>query len=633
MRLPVARLWLLALCAAFAGIARAAREHIKCGVYGFRSTKSKELLYGALQSGKPTGEDGSGGVTVLDLESSDDNVGLALHSLSSDDSAGVPSDLSIVFATLASVRLNEAAVLLDLHRAFTAVLAAEEKRPVVLILDTSAATSEEAEKAKQKLGDLAAEAWASLLEKAPYRSDMVANELDLRIVSVSELAKAPRLLADIVGTMAKDISGENVASRSLESLFPTLRTLGDSLSPTQQQQQQQQQVRAGMEDCMDAVQGALLRAQEAVQAAASKLEATSTFTVYVENLLDASKKRFHELLAGKDVDSGLVRRSEEEIRRKLFSALLPYYRRQVQLARSEVTKSFNTAVGEDLAITIHLMDDLDSERRNAINLFRQMCAALRPSGPNPSTWTSAFDEQQLLDSLNEYVAGREAQARTLGVLPRGRQPIDVSFHYLATHPFGRDYRQDALTVVPGRDRVLYDEDLAAEGEVSVSALKARALLKQKATTESHSLFESRRIDRDAEFAREMLMLPLSIKNPAVPLMAGRSKKRSSVAAAKVDPNRITLGPERFVRWDMSPLSEAKATLDAAISGRSFDGDEDEDDEDEDEGDEDEGVSSSAFPPGSGFMRRLMKKIPGIYQHPPINYGSKMGPSSARKGQR
>ena len=50
---------------------------------------------------------------------------------------------------------------------------------------------------------------------------------------------------------------------------------------------------------------------------------------------------------------------------------------------------------------------------------------------------------------------------------------------------------------------------------------------------------------DSEFAREMLMFPLSIKNPAVPLMASRSTKRKNSAPPKRDMTRLTLGPERY----------------------------------------------------------------------------------------
>jgi hypothetical protein len=294
--------------------------------------------------------------------------------------------------------------------------------------------------------------------------------------------------------------------------------------------------------------------------------------------------------------------------------LLPFYRRHVQLARVEVAKAFNAAVGEDLAVTIHLMVDLEAEKRRALAIFKQKCDMLRPRGAPVATWNAGFDQRQLQESLDEYVTGREAQAKLLGVLPRGRRPIDVSMHYFLTHPLGRDYRQDPLTMLSGDKPVFLGEGVG--DAPSVSALKARAMLSRKAQEGSSgagvplSFFEARRAQRDGEFAREMLMLPLSIKNPAVPLMAGRGKKKSSVAAAVRDPNRETLGPERFLRWDLPTLKEAKQGLDDVVRGQVGGGEEEEEDEEE-----------------PSLRERAIKLVPGIYNHPPINHGKRLRSST------
>ena len=640
------------------------RAYVKCGVYGFGSARSQELLFASLRGGKAgSGAEGprrDGPVTVLELEAegeaagADADLAIALHSLSAAEAAPTapPSDLCVVFATEMAVRLNEAAVLLDLQNAFSSVLAAEDKRPMILVVDVPAsATAGAVAKAKAALGELASEAWSLLLNKASYRSDEVTSEVDLRVVSSAELAKDPALINSIVRSIGAGAgSGPGAvgpSSRSLDGLFPAVKAQSQS-------QSSKAGSAVGLEVCMDAVRAALIAAQEAAQESTAKLqrpESAATFPVFVDNLVAASTAQFHKAVglgdpeAGSgagvvEVDRGLVRRGEEEIRRQILAMLLPFYKRQVLLARSEVAKAFNAAVGEDLAVTINLMDDLHAEKHKALSSFAQKCAALRPkqAAASSNTWNSAFDEQQLRDSLEEYVSGREAQAKVLGVLPRGRKPVDVSFHYLATHPFGRDYRQDALlnSGAAGRgngDKVVYDEQLAAladsEGDGSVGALKARSMLRQKAKRleaagGACALFEARRVKRDSEFAREMLMLPLSIKNPSVPLMAGRAKKRSSVAAAKLDPNRVLLGPERFIRWDATEgMAEAKKGIDAVLSGGVSVGEGEGEGEDEGEG-EGEGEVGGGGP--GGFIAAAMKRVPGLYQHPVLNYGKRMAPS-------
>lgn len=48
-----------------------------------------------------------------------------------------------------------------------------------------------------------------------------------------------------------------------------------------------------------------------------------------------------------------------------------------------------------------------------------------------------------------------------------------------------------------------------------------------------------------EFVREMLMFPLSVKNPEVPLVGGRRAKVKSSSTSKKDQNRMINGPERL----------------------------------------------------------------------------------------
>ena len=168
------------------------------------------------------------------------------------------------------------------------------------------------------------------------------------------------------------------------------------------------------------------------------------------------------------------------------------------------------------------------------------------------------------------MAGRAEQFRLQGVLPRGRRPIEVSMHAFVNHPFGRDYRQYPLAAGDSPDEPFFDADGGrARAAALVHPSVARAVLESPAAKEAAKASAGGRgrtlTPRDSEFAREMLMFPMSIKNPAVPLMAGRSAKKANTAPPKKDPTRAALGPERFIRWDLPPLDEVRANLEDAIA--------------------------------------------------------------------
>ena len=77
--------------------------------------------------------------------------------------------------------------------------------------------------------------------------------------------------------------------------------------------------------------------------------------------------------------------------------------------------------------------------------------------------------------------------------------------------------------------------------------------------------------RKSEFAREMLMFPLSVKNPEVPMQSsgGRRRRRktanSDSPVPKRDETRDITGPERFIRYDVAPMQEAKTDMQKLVT--------------------------------------------------------------------
>lgn len=384
---------------------------------------------------------------------------------------------------------------------------------------------------------------------------------------------------------------------------------------------------------------------------------------------------------GNGANSAVVALAKRDLHHQLFQRLLPLYKRQVQVARGSVAKAFNSLVfGEDsvLVPSVHVMQDLDDLVKESLQNFTSLTQRLSPSIAPRSTWNALFERFEYAQTLAEYVSNREAEFRKMGVLPRGaiRPLVDLSVHAFVPHPLGlRDYKQDVLgdTARVGRDAIMFDPLLASAGGASSSAtspstatsgtgvglvkpgLARRALQQEVSQIEESGGGRSRsalapsrllglagsgrlqQCHEQSEFAREMLMFPLSIKNPAVAMAAGRRsgrrRKRSGPASRSVggggapqkDSTRSSLGPERFLKWDLPPLDEAKRSIEASmhpvLTQHSVYG------------------PASSSSSAAGKLQELGKAMDealnvfpyfqqGYYRHPPINYGAEFSPSQS-----
>ena len=180
----------------------------------------------------------------------------------------------------------------------------------------------------------------------------------------------------------------------------------------------------------------------------------------------------------------------------------------------------------------------------------------------PSSWDKDWEVHTLRLSIEEYISNRLEKERVIGVLPRKRNPVAVSIFALAVHPFGRDKNQSPLGATTG-DVVTYDPKVASkESRLLVTPSLARRILLSSgigangASNNRNTKLKLPFHDWDSEFAREMLMFPLSIKNPGVPLISGgraRRRRRGStamkraedVAAEEREKAGVGVGPERY----------------------------------------------------------------------------------------
>jgi hypothetical protein len=266
-------------------------------------------------------------------------------------------------------------------------------------------------------------------------------------------------------------------------------------------------------------------------------------------------------------DSRIIKLLEQQLQSTVFEMMLPIFRRHVQLLRADIAAGFSKAVSADvLPLTWHSLDDFKDYWKQAVEVFRDSIRRLLPdNAPVHSTWNTDFDVLQLKSSLNDFVEAKNVEFQLTGITPRHRRPTRLSFHTLLAHPFGRDHRQDPIRY-RGRDIPIYVRSFSAVSNPHLMyAADAHQLLKtdsdecanqaykgilrnflksnivQATKKEVEIIFNINKLSRDDVFAREMMMLPLAIKNPMAPLVAsGNSRK----IPPKTDEGGAKTGPER-----------------------------------------------------------------------------------------
>lgn len=314
-------------------------------------------------------------------------------------------------------------------------------------------------------------------------------------------------------------------------------------------------------------------------------------------------------VGAKKLSAGVRTALRREVLVRIFKSFAPLFQRQVQLIKQTHIEEFNELTnGENLPITVFIDEDMQAVQRQTSASFARHVRLLVPRHRDITSlvrgelyWTATNDELELRALLQDFVDRQIARYRVLGVLSRQvRKPVSVSAHALVTHPLGlRDYRQDVLASLG--DTFEYDEDIAAlassgsspsaasssrysqllqkvrpganavkeneesneksftpQSPVLIKPKLARELLEQQAQdlqADSQGFswraltnrWKLHQVRKQSETAREMLMFPLCIKNPAVPMTCSPEKRamRRGVAVPQFDHEREIRGPERY----------------------------------------------------------------------------------------
>jgi len=518
------------------------------------------------------------------------------------------SDISLIYMPKESI-INEDKILYRLQCAIQSSLGLEGEPKSNLIILIPEDSSDEYEKVCLSM---ARSAWTMILNKENYRHPELTQEINVIVT------KPSKLVIQNVLDKIYELDSSNYEEPLIENLSIYIKSLSkknDDINTITNTIKKQNSI--NMEAYQDAVEVSIEWARNSIKDSLTKLRQTTApekdFAIFVTNLLNGAidifvKKTSVETLS---LSKSTISLGKDYITKELLSMMAPFFRHQIGLVRQESIKSFNEAAVDEITISPKIIEDLNEAKSKALKKFASDMSILIPNEAK-SSWDISFDIYQLKDILDEYIDGRKVQCQLQGVLPRGRKPIDVSVHYFMNHPLGRDYRQDPLGFNE-KDKIIFENSLVDSKDVSVHPDLARPILVEQSKVDSYvKTYGRNKIKSDSEFAREMLMFPLSIKNPSVPLMSGRSRRRGG--PPKKDTNRESLGPERFIAWDVKPMDSIKKNIDQHIQSS----------------------SSSSLPSSNNQQTDIINKViniiptlsQGYYSHPSINYGPKY--SASRK---
>lgn len=244
-----------------------------------------------------------------------------------------------------------------------------------------------------------------------------------------------------------------------------------------------------------------------------------------------------------------------DLQTRILTAFQPLFLQHAMDIRREITEELNRRVNENIDTTIHIMRDLMKVRDEVLELFKMQLNSMIPKQAaqlSMLSWRSEVHLRQLKERIDDYLVERESLLRFQGVLPRRNwPPLKIRFDTLLLHPLGRDYRQDPLCYRNERDgRSLsngFDRPImlsADQEDTLVSPNLVRDLMtsvRKKAKKEKTlpPVFG----EQNYEFAREMLMLPLSIKDPKSAFVDPIKSDREC-PPPRWDTRRHIWGPER-----------------------------------------------------------------------------------------
>lgn len=508
---------------------------LKVTIVGFTNDRSRGILRSLLSDVKDIGHPGLDSAKYQCVETSEGDILAISDEVNPLDN--VSSDITFLYFNKMTL-MNEDTAVQSVARALSSLMKSSEerstKRSLIIILAGEVKDSEGMYNKTITYMDIAKEIVAENILAA----GTLTSSIDTRVIvapTVDVSKTASNMIKELISKLAVD-------GKLIESLYPDTNRTAAKVKP--QKEILKREVIVGVGQLQDEVRESILVAQKALRDSLQKLlksESATEFPTFLENLQTLCVNKMRKKAADKKITNKFILQcAEDEIRRDIFAISSNIFKNHVRVLQQQSIENFNKAAIDILEnISVFMARDLQKARNKAVASFRAGIRKLTPKNA-PVNWNCNFEVLKLEELIDAYIEERKVLARIDGILPRGRPPLELSFHVFLSHPTGRDYRQDVITGLAG-DEPVYDSNIAKSGDILVKPSLARGILKQQLEENSHygSLTK-----RDSEFAREMLMFPLSIKNPGVRLISAKGRRR--VVAPKKDTTRADLGPERCV---------------------------------------------------------------------------------------
>lgn len=246
----------------------------------------------------------------------------------------------------------------------------------------------------------------------------------------------------------------------------------------------------------------------------SNKTAGSEWTKAVEDYLLRLEADFSQLIDS--CSMGVRQIGFELLRRQLADDLKPLFREALDHLMQDTLRSFNEEVFENVDVSTGSLTSLVNLRNKFVERFARLCTAANPKSFPTGFGSLARSRQRQLERIfDDYLRERKITMQSQLLLPhRERPPLEVSLHWFVPHPLGLDRRQDVLG---STDVMTFDQSLSLHQLKEKSPVKASTAHGGSVWSSTDprrfilSSIRDRKLREINEFAREMLMLPLSMR--------------------------------------------------------------------------------------------------------------------------
>mmetsp|Transcript_61844 Transcript_61844/g.147270 ORF Transcript_61844/g.147270 Transcript_61844/m.147270 type:complete len:239 (-) Transcript_61844:659-1375(-) len=179
------------------------------------------------------------------------------------------------------------------------------------------------------------------------------------------------------------------------------------------------------------------------------------FGAEVDHLVENVRKSYLKR-CGVFKNTEVFKQREELLVEEILFCLQIIFEKQVRKLKELSFRIFNEMLSK-VPITEKVENAVKATIKISSELFCQRAAFLKPRKTSMN-WSYEKEINSFKESIRQTATEKLQMARLQGIyLKKSKNPINLSFHYLHPHPFGKDSRLDSLS---SDDSVNYNSQLA-----------------------------------------------------------------------------------------------------------------------------------------------------------------------------